>query len=44
MHVGFKQETVSVKEAEKAGSVASDVISFTALSNRLQIIPVERLV
>lgn len=30
--------------AERAGSVASDVISFTALSNRLQIIPVERLV
>lgn len=30
--------------AKRAGSVASDVISFTARSNRLRIIPVERLV
>ena len=30
--------------AERAASVASDVISFTARSNRLWVIPVERLV
>ena len=30
--------------AERAGSVASGVISFTPRSNRLWVIPVERLV
>jgi hypothetical protein len=46
VHVGFRPATVRVTviEAERAGSVASDVISFTARSNRLPVIPVERLV
>ena len=33
-------DVVRVIEAERAASVASDVISFTARSNRLPVIPV----
>lgn len=43
VHVGQTGERVG-EGAKRAGSVASDVISFTARSNRLRIIPVERLV